>query len=675
MITSIKIGSRSSRLAKIQVEEVLSLIGGLRCPYGLITLNTQGDLDKTTSLTTNPADNFFTDALDEALLKKQIDIAIHSAKDLPQRLNEGLKIFALTKPLDKTDSWVSTYSIEDLPQGAKIGTSSPLRSEMIRILRPDVMLVDIRGTIDERLDLLKNKYVDGLIIATCALKRLGYENQINSILPWETVPLQGQLAVVGRSEDFEFEKMFEDIDVRRHYGQVFLVGAGPGDPKLITVKAIEALKDADSVFYDYLVDSSLLQYASKAEHIYVGKRKGNHSLPQEKLSRQLKDKAIEGKNVVRLKGGDPFIFGRGAEEINFLRSYHISTQIIPGVSSGTGIPSVLGIPLTARGIASSVAFISAYGELEDGQTSKEIPIPQADTIVFFMGLTRLALIVQSLLKAGWPKTKPIVIVSNGTKPNQRVIQGDLSNIEKLAFSHSLSAPSLIIVGDTVNSYRKENPKVFLHCGTHPERYTHFGQIIPWPMIQIEAISLNDQQKEALVRDFDQSDFVILTSPAGAQHFLQTILALKPVNLVLQKNFIVIGKQTAEILEEFGIGAQIISAEETAEDLFNVIVNAINLDGLTILFPRSSLPNPFLKQALEQRGADVKEWTIYTNVKPPKRPLPDVSIDGVIFTSPSTFMNFLEDYGSLSPQWQILAKGPVTAKSIEEAGYRPHMVGL
>ncbi|MBF0489481.1 MAG: uroporphyrinogen-III C-methyltransferase [Candidatus Omnitrophica bacterium] len=678
MNSPIKIGSRQSPLAKIQVQEILSSLeiqDTAPLKYEYISLTTQGDIDKKTSLTTNPADNFFTNTLDEALLKNQIDIAIHSAKDLPQKLPEGLKIYALTKSLDETDSWVSSYALEELPAGAKVGTSSLLRGEMIRALNPNVILTDIRGTIHERLEILNKNEVDGLIIATCALKRLGLENHIKSILPWEAAPLQGQLAVVGRENNWDVEKLFERIDIRRQYGPVYLIGAGPGDPELITIKATKILRNADCVFYDYLVDPSLLKYAPHAEHIYVGKRKGNHSLTQEKLSRLLKEKAIQGKKTVRLKGGDPLIFGRGSNEIHYLRSYHIPVHVVPGISSATGIPSSLGIPLTARHISSSVAFVSGHGEYDDTQNPLDIHIPQANTIVFLMGLTKLNSIVHSLIKTGWAKTKPIMVISNGTRPNQEIIQGTLADIEKLAFVNTLEAPALIIAGDTVNFYQKEPQKVLLHCGTNPEKYTHYGHIIPWPMIQIQPVIFNEQDKHSLINDFDESDFVILTSPNAVEYFMKTILGLKPASAVHQKIFAVIGRSTAEALEEFGIIPQIVSSQETAEGLFNIIIRIMTIEGKRILLPRSSLPNPFLKMALEQRGAQVKEWTIYNNVKPSKKTLPHIPIDGIIFTSPSTFKNFLEDYGTMSPSWQILAKGPVTAKAIEEAGFQPHMVGL
>jgi len=357
----VKIASRSSPLALVQIDEIIRELKtlGKSFKFETIKLETAGDTDKLTPLTIS-RDDFFTDTIDQALLEGKADIAIHSAKDLPQELHEDLKIFALTKGLDDKDAWAGRVRWKDLPLKARIGTSSALRQKQILELRPDVMIVNIRGTINERLELIKEGKVDGIVVAACALKRLNLESKIKDIFPWEGMPLQGQLAVVGRQKDRELEEIFSVIDVRRRYGKVTLVGAGPGDRELITLKGIKALESADCVFYDYLVDPHLLKYAAGAEHIYAGKRKGEHSLSQDNLSRLLKDKAMSGKRVARLKGGDPLIFGRGADEIQYLRSYHIEVDIIPGISSATGIPSSLGIPLTARGVSSSVAFLSGH---------------------------------------------------------------------------------------------------------------------------------------------------------------------------------------------------------------------------------------------------------------------------------------------------------------------------
>ncbi len=667
----LKVGSRSSPLGLVQVEEVLGLLRnkGQELDAELIRFTTAGDRDKTTSLTANPGDNFFTDTLDEALLKGEIDIAIHSAKDLPKTLVAGLSIFALTQGLDDKDAWVGRCHWVDLPNGAKVGTSSLLRQTQVLKMRPDLQIVDIRGTIGERIELIKAGKIDGAIIAACALKRLGLAHEIKDILPWEGMALQGQLAIVGRSEDVDLAERVKSIDARRSYGKVSLVGAGPGDPELITVKGIKALEAADCVFYDYLADKQLLAYAPHAEHIYVGKRKGEHSMPQGELSRLLKAKALAGKRVVRLKGGDPLIFGRGAEEISYLRDYHIDVDVVPGVSSATGIPSVLGLPLTARGISSSVAFVSGHDECETKDKPNPIKIPDADTVVFLMGLSKLKFIVEALLKTNRPADLPMMIIANGTRPDERIIQSTLGEIEEIAATAHLKPPALIIAGKSIDLYRPRKQLRFLHCGTHPAVYQHLGRIIHFPMIEIKPVALNEAQKKKLWQDFEGADLIICTSTYAVDYFIEALLSIKPSVNFSQKYFAVIGKHTQESLEQFGIKPFIVAQDETAQGLYEAITSLIDVDEKRILFPRSNLPNPFLKDALTNKGALVAELAIYENSKPPKRDLPVLPIDGVIFTSPSTVKNFLNDYGTIPKSWRIIAKGPVTAKELESKGYQ------
>ncbi len=670
MKSFVKIATRSSPLALAQIDEVIQELKALgRIPeVEILKFDTTGDKDKTTPLTQS-RDNFFTDAIDQALLEGKADVAVHSAKDLPQHMHEDLKIFALTKGLTDKDAWVGRCHWKDLPPAPKIGTSSLLRQHQILQMRPDAVIVNIRGTINERLQLVKESKVDGVVVAACALKRLGMEDEIKDIFSWEGMPLQGQLAIVGRCHDRALEDLFSVIDVRRDYGKVLLVGAGPGDPELITLKAIKALEAADCVFYDYLVDARLLKYAPQAEHIYVGKRKGDHSLSQDELSRMLKAKAFAGKNVVRLKGGDPLIFGRGADEIQYLRSYHIAVSVIPGISSATGILSSLGIPLTARRISSSVAFLSGHEEDEDKTAPKQIKVPQADTLVFFMGLTKLNAIVRSLLGSGRPQTTPIMVIANGTKLQEQIVQGTLSTIEDLVRTYDIKPPALIVAGKIIDFYRPAVKKTFLHCGTHPDLYSSLGRIISWPMIEISPVILSEVQKSELIRSFEDADIIVCTSWYAGDHFLKQLLSVKSNVDLKNKIFAVIGIRTQKALQEYNIQPAIISKEETAEGLLQAMIQQLELKDKKILFPRSSLPNPFLKESLLALGAQVKEITIYENTKPAKRPLPSMPIDGVIFTSPSTVRNFLADYGTIPASWQIIVKGPVTLKKLEEAGYK------
>lgn len=673
----IRIGSRPSRLAVVQVEEVVNLLKsrGLNLQYHLTILKTAGDRDKSTPLTANLADDFFTDSVDQALLKGRIDVAIHSAKDLPALLHPDLEIVALTPCLDSSDAWVSPVSFDQLPSKAKVGTSSFLRQESIKALRPDLKLVAVRGTIQERIELIEKKKVDGIIIAACALKRLNLGHLIRDVFPWEGSPLQGQLAIVCRRDRDEFKKIFQCIDVRRSYGKILLVGAGPGDKELITLKAIEALKKADCVFYDYLVDPGLLKYAPQAEHVYVGKRKGAHALLQSELSRQLRLRAVAGQRVVRLKGGDPLIFGRGADEISYLRAYHIETEVIPGVSSATGIPSLLGIPLTARGVSSSVSFVSAHGEDERSNAKAGIRIPDTDTVVFFMGLSKLSEIIKAFLNKGWVADTPVAIISKGTRRDQHILTGTLLTIEKLVRQNPLKPPALIIVGKTVDFYRPViSSKNILFLGTHPQEYHSLGRLIHWPMIKISPVTLNRSQKEKLRQLVSGSDIVLLTSEYAVDNFFKLLTDVDRQLLSIQdKDFAVIGEHTAQALLDRGVHPKWIAAEETSEGMFKELKKRVILKGKTICFPRSALSNPYLKTELTKAGAKVHQIPVYENTKPAKRPLPDTEIHTVMFTSPSTVVNFLKDYAKIPATWEILCKGPVSQRMLAKHGYKAAVI--
>lgn len=674
----IKVGSRVSRLAQIQVKEIFSLLSrkATHLDYTLLTYQTKGDKDKMTSLVSNPADDFFTDTLDQALLSHEIDVAVHSAKDLPQNLKEGLTIFALTASLDETDAFVGKGKLSELKAGAKVGTSSLLRRQMIKDQYPYLEMVDIRGTIEERLAQIKQGKLDGVIVATCALKRLGLEDLIREILPYATTPLQGQLAVVGRAASEELRELFMPIDIRLGYGKVALVGAGPGDPEFISIKAIKALKEADVIFYDYLIDKELLKYARTAEKIYVGKRKGEHTLPQIELCQMLKEKAVQGKDVVRFKGGDPLIFGRGADEISYLQSYHIPVTVVPGISSATGLPSSLGIPLTARGISPSVAFLSGHRDAEDSGQTELIDIPKVETVVFLMGITKLAVIAKSLLAAGWPKETPIIVISQGTTPQERRVLGTIQDIEQRVAQANLSFPALIVVGQTVKFYKKQEavPENLLYLGTNPERYRSLGHIIHLPMIEITPRKLPAKIITRLLTDLDKYQLIILTSRFAVQYFLKILMKRNNLMAKLRKiDFAVIGGETAQALREFDIESKIVATPETSQGLLRALVERYDLRKMNILFPRSALLNPFLKKKLAQKGASVKELAVYDNKKPAKRDLPRFPIHKILFTSPSTVKNFIEHYGTIPLRWQILSKGPLTSQALKKAGYDSEML--
>lgn len=233
-------------------------------------------------------------------------------------------------------------------------------------------------------------------------------------------------------------------------GQVFLVGAGPGDPDLLTLRALRLMQETDVVVYDALVSDEVMALVSKeAERIYVGKRSGNHALPQEAINALLIDLARQGKHVLRLKGGDPFVFGRGGEEIEMLAAHGIPFQVIPGISAANGISCYAGIPLTHRRYAQSVLY--ATGHLCNGLLDLDwvaLTRPH-QTVVIYMGLNALPLICEKLVEHGLPATHPIAVVQQGTTAAHRIVSGTLATIAERVAASGLASPSLILLGEVV----------------------------------------------------------------------------------------------------------------------------------------------------------------------------------------------------------------------------------
>jgi len=262
--------------------------------------------------------------------------------------------------------------------------------------------------------------------------------------PFETHPLQGNLVVIAKRNNEPLRKLFRKIDIRKNFGKVYLAGFGPGDPELMTIKTDRVLSEADIIFYDDLLDSSCLKKYS-GEEIYVGKRKGKHSKNQDEINRILYEAALKGLKVVRLKGGDAMIFGRGGEEINYLRQRFIDVEVIPGVTSAIAAAAETLIPLTHRGVASSVAFCTGHPE-------NKIRIPDADTLVYYMGASSLKIIAEKLMRNGLSGDTPTAVIRNASLPSQQVLTTTLKKI--VTDNIVAKSPSLIIVGDTikVNNY-------------------------------------------------------------------------------------------------------------------------------------------------------------------------------------------------------------------------------
>lgn len=275
---------------------------------------------------------------------------------------------------------------------------------------------------------------------------------------WEKV-LSGTVAehvYAGRMEQAEHQlkEMLESTEFG-HMGEVYLVGAGPGDPDLLTFKALRLMQQADVVLYDRLVSPAILDLVRRdAERLYVGKRRSDHAVPQGQINQRLVDLAKAGKRVLRLKGGDPFIFGRGGEEIDLLAENHIPFQVVPGITAASGCSSYTGIPLTHRDYAQSVRFVT--GHLKDGSLDlpwKELASPQ-QTVVFYMGLLGLPKICNKLIQHGCPPDMPIALIQKGTTPEQRVWVATLATMPALIKDDPPEAPTLTIVGEVVSLHKR-----------------------------------------------------------------------------------------------------------------------------------------------------------------------------------------------------------------------------
>ncbi len=242
-------------------------------------------------------------------------------------------------------------------------------------------------------------------------------------------------------------------------GKVYLVGAGPGDADLITVKGVKLLKQADIVLYDYLVNVELLEYCRpNCVKVYVGKRDKQHTYPQEEINRMLAEYTEKYDCVVRLKGGDPFVFGRGVEEIQTMISYGIDYEVVPGITSGVAVPAYLGIPVTARKVASSVAFVTGHSSKGSYKHVDFQALAKAvDTLVVYMGVSNTGRIVRELIAGGKSEDTPIALIRWGTYPQQQMVKGTLATIVDILKGIGFKPPALMIVGDVVNFSEKLKP--------------------------------------------------------------------------------------------------------------------------------------------------------------------------------------------------------------------------
>ncbi|MHC4310462.1 MAG: uroporphyrinogen-III C-methyltransferase [Planctomycetota bacterium] len=440
------------------------------------------------------------------------------------------------------------------------------------------------------------------------------------------------------------------------YGKIYLVGTGPGDVELITVKGYKLICQADVILHDHLIPPELLRLAKPgAEIISVGKFAGRHTMPQEQINELLIEKAKDSKVVVRLKGGDPLLFGRGGEEAEECVQAGVDFEFVPGVTSALAAPCYGGIPPTHRDCTSNVAIVTGHRKDE-----KEIEIPKAGTIIFLMGVANIEKIIKSLLEAGWPGQTKIAAVEKGTCYDQRVIQGTLDDFLEVAQKAQMRTPAIFIVGKVVELKEKldwfgKKPRILLP-GTHPDKYRHLGIIIHRPLIK--SVPLDDYtQADKVLKQLDNFDWIVFTSTNGVEFFFQRLNAVGlDTRSIGTVKVAAIGKTTAEKLKTFGVLVDIQPKLESSTGLLEEF-KKVSIKGKRILLVRPKVGSSMLLDGLAD--AAIEAVVVYRNVNIEPEETDFDFIDQILFTSGSTIRAFLKLNGSIPDGVKVYCLGQPT----------------
>ncbi len=476
-------------------------------------------------------------------------------------------------------------------------------------------------------------------------------------------------------------------------GKVFLVGAGPGDPGLVTVKGVEAIKRADCVIYDFLANKRLLDYASPgAECVYVGKKGSANTITQKEINALIIKRANAGLSVVRLKGGDPFIFGRGAEEAEQIIDAGLEYEVIPGVTSAIAAPAFAGIPLTHRELSSAVTFI----------TGQEDPIKERSniawdrlstgrgTLVFLMGWKNLPFIAGKLLSNGWDPETPVALIRWGTMPTQESVTGTLGNIVKLSKARKILPPVIIVVGEVVNRKKKLDwfevmplfgKKVLVtRTQAQAKAFTALLERSAATPIEFPTIKTVDPLDfgplDRAIKRLDKYDWAIFTSANGVKYFYKRIRALGlDIRELKGVKLIAVGPKTTAELAGLGVNVDLTPGKFIAEGLLKTL-GAKRIKGQRFLLPRAAKARELIPTEIRRLGGRIDVVDAYRTIKPRKgvtelrETMREGGIDVVTFTSSSTVSNFVSMFAKgeaakLLKNTKIACIGPVTADTARE----------
>jgi uroporphyrinogen III methyltransferase/synthase len=668
----LKIGSRDSRLAVLQTEQALARLRD-RLPeiaFEPVALSSPGDRDRRLDLRESPPD-FFTRDLDQALLEGRLDAALHSAKDMPDPVPEGLDWVWLPWQEDPRDVLVlgAGKTLADLPPSPRIGVSSERRAAWSQARFPGCRPLSIRGNIEDRLAQLDASRYDGLVMAAAALIRLGLDTRIAEWIPCSdsSVPDgQGSLALAFRSDDPRF------LLLRRLFVKpVTFAGAGCGSAGSCTLAGVEALRQADVCLYDALLDPALLDFLpAGATRIDVGKRAGAHRSPQDEINRLLTLHARRGRRVVRLKGGDPGIYGRLSEELEALEALRLPYRILPGVSSLTAATTGTGMLLTQRGVSPGFSVLTPRRQGGGAASIRQADRPPLP-LVLFMGVGVLTDLVAQLLSDGLPAATPAAVAFDAGSTEELIVRGTLADLpDKIP---ATDRPGLILVGEL--AARRTHPewgalggrRVLLTCsGALQEKAARavrdYGGIpLSRPLMKMAL----DPECLPVLKTLSNYDWLVVTSPSAVTMLMQA-LARARIDRRRLPRILAAGPGTAAAFHAEGI-----FPEAVPEHNFGTagVLQAAPLalgPEARLLRLRSAAAGPELAKQLAGEKRTVTDCVLYTHQ--PIRPDQVPAFDAVFFASASaveTFMS-LQEAGSLAAK-QIAILGKPTLAALARHG--------
>lgn len=757
MKDKIIIGSRKSKLAIKQVEIVIEMIKE-KYPDLIIehhTITSLGDqrLDLNYKNSDVSLKGLFTSDLEKALINKEIDLAIHSLKDVSTSFDNSLELIGYLNEEDNCDVLVSNkyQSIKEMPSNSIIGTSSKRRELQIKQIRDDLKIIPIRGNINTRLNKLDNNEYDAIVLAYAGLKRLNLEHRIVEYFnPLDFLPASGQgiLAIQARKDDHylkdiinqitnpntqikaKMQRIFSTIfdggcttpmgchayieddyiyfkgmyyyndihyissvegkldqyvalayqlanKIKAQYskpGIVSLVGAGPGEIELLSIKAMRLIKEADCILYDRLINNEILEYAREdAKLIYVGKDNKSLGNTQELINQQIINAAYDYQNVVRLKSGDPFVYGRGYEEVLVLKQYQIKYNIVCGISSFIAASSSSEIPLTDRNNSSSIHIFSGHNKNNIDNLKYEEMAKLDGTLIFMMAVANFKKIATNLVKHNFDKKIKVAFIENVSSNEERMIISSLEQVIDSDISLKIKNPAIIIVGKTVGLHDKSmwqhNKKICLLSTRELKHYEEFKQkCLEYQFdcslsSQIRIIDSIDKNKI----DLNEYDIVLFNSINGFEYFLKDF----ELSLLKDKLIGCVGSKTRSLIENNNLNVQILAQEYTMKDLLNETLK---------LYPNKKV----LIIGSKKTSLDLKEYQ-KTNNQLTFYPAYDVEyikhdylklqkqLDKshvICFFSASgvdAFMNNINFQNDLIHRKKIASIGPVTTKRLLEYG--------